>query len=270
MVKLNPTGTTLLYATYIGGRGDDRAAGIAVDSQGQAYVTGSTASSNFPLASPVRSSLLGSRNAFVLKLNATGNTLLYSTYLGGSSYDLGTAIAVDGSGNAYTCGDTQSANFPVHNAVQPSLGGGSDAFVTKLSPSGSIVFSTFLGGGGNDHAGGIAVDSTGIYVAGGTFSANFPVLNALQASLAGGEDAFVSKLTAKGSALIYSTYLGGSGGSQSNPELANAIAVDANGSAYVAGATPSANFPVTTGVLRTTFNGTQDAFTVKLSAMVPP
>ena len=111
--KLNAAGNTLLYATYIGGRGDDRAAGIAVDSSGQIYIAGSTASTNFPLASPIRLALGGTRDAFAVKLNAIGNLLVYSTYLGGSGYDAATAIAVDTAGNAYIAGDTQSTDFPL-------------------------------------------------------------------------------------------------------------------------------------------------------------
>ena len=174
IVKLNPAGNALLYATYIGGKGDDRAAAIAVDGSGQAYVTGSTASLNFPLVSPVRATRGGAKTAFALKLNAAGNTLLYSTYLGGTNYEVGTAIAVDATGNAYIAGDTQSTNFPVVGAFQAAFGGGTDAFVTKLNSSGAYVYSTFLGGAAVEHAGGIAVDAAGnAYLAGGTYSTNF-------------------------------------------------------------------------------------------------
>ncbi len=267
VVKMNPAGTALMYATYIGGRGDDRGAGIAVDSSGQAYVTGSTSSDNFPLASPIRSTLTGGRAAFALKLNAAGSALLYSTYLGGSNYDLGNAIAVDGSGNAYIAGDTLSVDFPVVNAFQRVSAGNMDAFITKFNPTGGIILSTFLGGAGNDHAGGIAVDASGnIYVAGGTSSLNFPVLNAIQNQNAGGQDAFATKLSASGSTLLYSTYLGGAGGSPAAPEEGNSIVVDSGGNAYVAGVTNSVNFPVTAGALRTTYNGLQDAFAVKINA----
>ena len=262
IVKLNPTGTALLYATYIGGSGDDRAAAIAVNSSGQAYVTGSTASPNFPLLLPLRTTLGGAKTAFVLKLSATGNQLLYSTYLGGTNYEVGTAIAVDASGNAYIAGDTQSLDFPVMGGVQAALGGGMDAFVTKLTAAGALSYSTYLGGTANEHSGGIAVDTSGAaYVAGGTFSTNFPLAAAIQTTNHGGQDAFLSKLSATGAALSYSTYLGGSGAT----EQANGIAVDSTGNAYVAGTTVSADFPVTLGVLQTQFRGVSDAFVTKVN-----
>ena len=268
IAKLNAAGTALVYATYIGGRSDDRAAGIAVDSSGQAYVIGSTGSTNFPLVAQIRSSLGGAgRNAFALKVNAVGSALLYSTYLGGSTYDLGTAIAVDGSGNAYLAGDTQSADFPVLNAAQNRLGGAMDSFVTKLTSSGSLAFSTFLGGAANEHTGGVAVDSAGsVYVTGGTFSANFPILGAIQSVNRGSQDAFVTKISATGSSFVYSTYLGGNGGALGTPEQGNGIAVDTGGNAYIAGVTNSTNFPVTSGAVQTSFDGVQDAFVSKINA----
>ncbi|MDP8990936.1 MAG: SBBP repeat-containing protein, partial [Acidobacteriota bacterium] len=264
IVKLNPTGTALLYATYIGGSGDDRAAAIAVDASGQAYVTGATASPNFPLLLPLRTTLGGSKTAFVLKLSATGNQLLYSTYLGGTNYDLGTAIAVDAAGSAYVAGDTLSTNFPVLGGIQAVSGGGTDVFVSKLTAAGALSYSTYLGGAANEHAGGIAVDASGAaYVAGGTTSTNFPVSGAIQATNHGAQDAFVTKLSASGGALAYSTYLGGTGAIGS--EQANGIAVDASGSAYVAGVTNSVDFPVTAGVLQSQFRGVSDAFVAKFN-----
>ena len=264
IVKLNPSGTALLYATYIGGSGDDRAAAIAVNTSGQAYVTGSTASTNFPLLLPVRTTLGGAKTAFVLKLNATGNQLLYSTYLGGNNYDLGTAIAVDAAGGAYVAGDTLSTNFPVLGGFQAASGGGTDVFVSKLTPAGALSYSTYLGGAANEHAGGIAVDASGAaYVAGGTTSTNFPLAGAIQATNHGAQDAFVTKLSANGAALSYSTYLGGSGAIAS--EQGNGIAVDASGNAYVAGVTNSTDFPVTAGVLQTQFKGVSDAFAAKIN-----
>jgi hypothetical protein len=265
--KLNAAGNTLLYATYIGGRGDDRAAGIAVDSAGQIYLAGSTASTNFPLVSSIRPALGGTRDAFAVKLNAIGNLMVYSTYLGGSGFDAATAIAVDAAGNAYIAGDTQSTDFPLSNPVQSVFGGKTDAFVTRLTPAGAISFSTYLGGNNDEHVGGVAVDASGgIYLAGGTLSANFPVAAALQAANGGSQDAFVTKISTSPAQLVYSTYLGGTGGQIGTPEQANAIAVDSAGSAYVAGVTNSANFPVTAGAFQTTFNGVQDAFVTKLNA----
>ena len=265
--KLNAIGNTLLYATYIGGRGDDRAAGIAVDSSGQIYIAGSTASTDFPLVSSVRPALGGSRDAFAVKLNSIGNLMVYSSYLGGSGFDAATAIAVDAAGNAYIAGDTQSTDFPLLNPVQSAFGGATDVFVTRLTPAGAISFSTYLGGNNDEHAGGVAVDSSGgIYIAGGTLSANFPLAAPLQATDGGSQDAFVTKLSTSPAALVYSTYLGGSGGQVGSPEQANAIAVDSAGSAYIAGVTSSANFPVTAGAFQTALNGVQDAFVTKLNA----
>jgi hypothetical protein len=265
VAKFNPTGTALIYATYIGGAGDDRGAAIAVDSSGEAFVTGSTASANFPLAAAIRATLGGAKTAFVLKLNAVGNTLLFSTYFGGTNWETGDAIALDGAGNVYVAGDTQSADFPVLAAVQSTIGGGMDAFVTQLTSSGQLAFSTFLGGAGNEHAGGIAVDgSDNVYVAGGTYSTNFPLVAPIQGVNGGGQDAFVTKFAARGSAILYSTYLGGNGTGSS--EQANAVAADGSSNAYVTGVTNSSNFPVTSGAYQTAFNGVQDAFVTKIDA----
>ena len=268
VAKLSAAGTSLIYATYLGGNGDDRAWGIAVDSSGNAYVTGSTASTNFPLVSSLRPNLGGSRDAFVVKLSPSGSALTYSTLLGGANNDWGYAIAVDISGNAYIAGDTLSTDFPVTAGAAQTVGGGMmDAFVTKLSPAGAMVFSTFLGGALNDHAAGVAVDSSGnVYVAGGTFSTNFPAVTPIQAANAGGQDAFVTKIKSTGASIVYSTYLGGGAGSAGTPEQANGIAVDAGGNAYVAGVTTSTNFPVTGGALQPANNGGADAFVAKISA----
>jgi len=257
-----------VYATYIGGAGDDRAAAIAVDTAGNAYVTGSTMSSNFPMAAAAFATFGGGRDAFVLKLSASGNALLYSTYLGGTNTDLGTGIAVDSSGNMYISGDTYSANFPVAGALQSTFGGQTDAFVTKLNASGTVAFSTFLGGSSVEHAGGIAIDSgLNIYVAGGTLSTNYPVVHPIQSANAGGQNAFVTKINPSGTIILYSTYLGGSGASGGGITLqqANGVAVDSNGNAYVAGVTNSANFPVTPGAFQTVYNGATDAFVAKIN-----
>ena len=265
---MNPTGNSLIYATYIGGSSDDRAAGIAIDGSGQAYIAGSTASGDFPLQAEVRSAFVGGKEAFALKLNAAGSALVYSTYLGGSNWEQATAIAVDSTGNALVAGDTKSADFITANAFQGSIGGLTDAFLARLTSSGSLALSSFLGGYFDEHAGGVAVDSAGdAYLAGGTLSSNFPVAAPIQGASGGGMDAFVAKVQTSGTpALVYSTYLGGGAGTLSAQEQANAIAVDTSGNAFVTGVTSSADFPVSSGALQPVFNGFQDAFVTMINA----
>jgi hypothetical protein len=268
VTKLNPTGSAFVYSTYLGGSRGDLGNGIAADASGNAYVTGSTSSTDFPTANALQATQGGVTDAFVSKLNSTGSALIYSTYLGGNSFEDGNAICVDGSGNAYVAGDTRSANFPTVNPIQAAFGGGSntgDAFVSKINSSGSaLVYSTYLGGSGDDKATGIAVDSSGnAYVAGVTNSTNFPTSNPIQAASGGGNDAFVAKINAGGSALAYSTYLGGSGNDQGA-----GIAVDGSGNAYVTGFTNSTNFP-TAGPIQSSFGGgTFDAFVARIGSSV--
>ena len=268
VAKLNPAGSALVYSTYLGGSGDDYGYGIAVDSSGSAYVTGYTTSTNFPTASPFQATHGVSANnwdAFVTKLNAAGSALVYSTYLGGQCDDRALGIAVDTSGSAYVTGETGnclSNNFPTAAPLQPAWGGGMDAFVAKLNAAGSaLVYSTYLGGSGYDQGIGIAVDSSGnAYVMGFTSSTNFPTASPLQATYGGGYDAFVSKLNAAGSGLVYSTYVGGS-----REDWVQGIAVDSSGNAYVTGYTYSTNFP-TASPLQATNGGGNDAFVTKLDA----
>ncbi len=260
VTKLNPAGTALVYSTYLGsGSGYNFGRGIAVDAAGNAYMTGETRSSAFPTTpgafQPANAGLYS--NAFVTKLNPTGSALVYSTYLGGSTYDNGTGIAVDADGNAYVTGNAGSTNFPTTlGAFQLSFGGGGDAFVTKLDPTGStLVYSTYLGGSGQEYSGGIVVDAGGnAYVTGTTHSANFPTTAGAFQTTFGGGGPYVTKLDPTGSALVYSTYLGNSAG-------ASAIAVDANGNAYVTGGTYSTNFPTTAGAFQTTYAGGYDVYT---------
>ena len=262
VTKLNAAGTALVYSTYLGGSGSDQAFGITVDTAGNAYVAGSTASSNFPTANAVQGANAGATDAFLTKINAAGNALVYSTYLGGSGFDRANGVAVDNAANAYVAGETTSTNFPTLNAIQGSNGGASDAFATKVNAAGTaLVYSTYLGGSLDDAAAAIDVDAAAsAYVAGRTQSTNFPVANALQAANAGATDAFATKLNAAGTALVYSTYLGGSG-----VDVASAIAADAAGNAYLAGATGSTNFP-TANALQAANAGGNDAFETKLNA----
>jgi hypothetical protein len=235
----------LAYSTYLGGTGGDSGSGIGVDAAGDAYVTGSTFSANFPTLNPIQATLTGFMNVFVTKFTPAGNALIYSTYLGGNATDQATGIAVDPAGDAYVTGYTNSTNFPVLNPIQPGLAGGNDAFVLKLDPSGSaLLYSTYLGGSQFDGAQAIALDGAGdAYIAGSTGSADFPLKNALKGTLTAVYNAFVSVLNPSGNALLYSTYLGGSG-STSSGDIAYGIAVDGGGNAYVTGSTFSRDFPL--------------------------
>ena len=249
VAELDTLGQTLVYSTFLGGSGLDEAQGVAVDASGNAYVTGFTQSSNFPIsAGAFQSSLAGSQNAFITKLNSSGEAVTYSTYLGGSSADTAQAIQVDTASppNMYVTGYTFSSNFPTASAVQKTIGGAADAFVAELNGAGSaLTFSTFLGGTGNDEAFGLALDSSkNIYVTGSTVSSNFPVTSGvLQSSLKGAEDAFVAKYSAGGAALAYATYLGGTGIDQGT-----AIAVTPAGIVFVTGLTESSDFPTANAI----------------------
>jgi Beta-propeller repeat len=257
-----PNGGTLKYCTYIGGSGDDRAFGLAIDTVSNVYITGWTQSTNFPLVGALQPHLKGTRNAFVAKLSAAGNALLYSTYLGGSGLDSGNAIAVDSTNSAVIVGDSTSSNLPVTaGAFQSRLGGVQDAFVAKLTPQGSsLTFLTYLGGNATEHGTCINVVAAGaIFVGGSTWSNNLPVLAAIQPKSGGGQDGFYAKFTSAGVAKFVS-YLGGTGGTVGAPEQVNAIYVSTLGYLLLAGTTSSANFPVTPGALQTTFGGENDGF----------
>ncbi len=248
----------LAYCTYIGGSGDDRVTGVAVDAAGEAIVVGATTSTDLPVVSALEGSLRGSKDAFVAKLNSAGSALSFSTYLGGSGADDAAAVALDGAGNIYVTGDTSSTDFPVVGAFQPHLAGQQNCYVTKLNSAGrAMVYSTFLGGSNSDTAAAIAVDSSGnAYIAGSTLSSNFPVQAAILSANPGQQSGFVAKLNSIGSALIYSTYLGGSGGTTITPEAATGIAVDNTGAAYVTGVTSSTNFPVVNAYQGSSSGGT--------------
>jgi hypothetical protein len=269
VAKLLFDGSLLLYATYLGGDKGDYGMGIAVNAAGEAFVTGMTASPNFPVtpgAFKTTYSSGGYTDAFVVRIAPSGASLIYSTYLGGDGfvYEAGQAIAADSAGNAYVTGTTCDPNFPVTpGAFQSVPDSNWDAFVTKVAPDGSaLLYSSYLGGDGDDTGYGIAVDSSGrAYVTGVTSSANFPVTpGAFQPARAGGSDAFIARISSAGTTLLDGTYLGGSSG-----EFGYGICVDAVGNVYVAGATPSTNFPTTPGAFRPAFcGGVWDGFVTKL------
>lgn len=263
VVKLTPSGSGFVYATYLGGDDADTGSSIFADANGNAYVTGTTASANFPTSRPFQNSLKAF-DAFLAKLSPDGSSLVYSTFFGGNGFESGTGVAVDTTGNAYICGTTiGSPDLPTKNAFQTSAGGGNcklgestlpcpDAFVAKFSSAGNTLeYSTFLGGNRFDTGAGIAIDANGrAVITGSTSSSNFPTRNAAQASFGGTcdepdtcFDAYVTKLSADGSSLIFSTYLGGK--AETNPiDVSNGVATDAAGNTFVTGTTFSTDFPL--------------------------
>jgi Beta-propeller repeat len=271
VTKFNAAGSALVYSTFLGG---GFSSGIAVDSAGNAYVTGSTSATDFPTKHPLQATYAGGTtnggaygaDAFVTELNGTGSKLVYSTYLGGSGQDYANGIAVDGSGDAYVTGTSSSTNFSTTpGSLQPVLPqGGPQAFVAALNPTGSaLIYSTFLGGPAGTFGNGIAVDgSNDAYVTGVSYR-NFPTTPG--AFLTGSEGgAFVAKLNATGSALVYAAQLSGSG--SASPDKGYRIAVDGSGDAYVMGLTSSSNFPTTPGGYQRTFaSGSDSAFVTELN-----
>lgn len=263
--KLNPAASALVYLTYFGGSDIELARGIAVDPAGNAYVTGRTQSVNFPTTtSAPQKTLRGNADAFVTKLNAAGSALVYSTYLGGNEHEEGSGIAVDAYGYAYVTGTTSSTNFPTTaGAFQTAAIGKQDAFVTELVPAGSSYFySTYLGGSDADFGQEIAIDGAyNAYVTGYSYSTNFPATpGAFRTSNSGQQDAFVTKFTATGNAVYYSTYVGGGAN-----DLAQSIAVGSTGKAYVTGVTSSTNFPTTANAFKLALGGDEDAFVIEVN-----
>ncbi len=281
--KFSPDGTQLLYSTYFGGGGGNNAAtSVAVDSAGDAYFTGFTTSSQFPVSSSALQMNYGGSggqtlptlttgDAFVVKLGPTGQKI-YATYLGGPKDDVGVGIAIDSKGDAYIGGATLSPSFPTVNAFQSSYHGaggdqysvGGDGFITELDPTGStILFSSFIGGSKDDRVLGVTLDSSGnIYLAGHTLSSDFPTAGTqAQAGYAGDNsgtvrtgDAFVAEINAS-HALIFSTYLGGSAS-----EYSGGVAVDGTGGIIIAGGTTSTDFPASSSAYQTKYSGTDPFF----------
>jgi len=266
VAKVNVTGSGLVYAGYIGGTGDDEGYGIAVDGAGNAYITGYTDSeASFPVTGGPDLTYNGGGDAFVAKVNMTGSSLVYAGYIGGNDADTGYGIAVDGAGNAYVTGytDSMTDTFPVTVGPGLTFNGGYDAFVAKVNVTGSgLVYAGYIGGTGDDYGEGIAVDGAGnAYITGYTDSeASFPVTGGPDLTYNGGGDAFVTKVNANGSRLVYAGYIGGD-----DADMGYGIAVDGAGNAYITGYTDStkATFPVVGGP-DLTDNGGYDAFVAKV------
>jgi hypothetical protein len=276
VTRINAAGSALVYSTYMGGAGDETGVGIVVDSSGNAYVAGNTSSADFPTTPGAYDrtcgtdgSCDGNRDAFVAKVNPAGTSLIYSTYFGGVGLE-GSVIAIDGAGNAYMTGPTTSPDLPTTaGAFDTTANGGYDAYAAKLNPAGTaLVYSTYLGGVGDDWGNSIAVDAQGhAYLTGPTSSSDFPAVAAFDAVLSGSEDGFVAKLNPAGSALLYSTFLGGSGA-----DTGLSVVLGGVGTVYVTGDTTSSNFPTTSGVFDATCGtdgtcngGLRDAFVVRIS-----
>ncbi|MFX0061786.1 MAG: SBBP repeat-containing protein [Candidatus Hermodarchaeota archaeon] len=265
--KFNADGTSLIWSTFLGGSGDEEVYGITLDSANNVYVTGVTLSVDFPTTPGAYNETdNGGADVFVCKLSADGTSLVYSTFLGGSTGDSGNSLAVDSAGNTYVTGITTDAatDFPTTpGAYDETHNGAEDVFVCKLSTDGSsLLYSTFLGGSDYDEGYGLALDSAGnAYVTGTTGSADFPTTpGAYNETDNGGLDVFVCKLSTDGSALVYSTFLGGSGN-----DRGYVLALDNTGNAYVTGETQSTDFPTTPGAINETYNGNDEVFVCKLS-----
>jgi hypothetical protein len=283
LAKIGPGGSPLIYSTYLGGTNTDEATGVAVDGANCAYVTGFTDSTNFPTTNAFQTALIstniiGGNNAFVAKFSPSGSNLVYSTFLGGTNNDQAFGIAVDSETNVYVTGGTTSPDFTntavnvtnLFNELTNNQNGlilTTNAFLVKLNPNGSILYSAVFGGFAEDTGYGVVVSAGEAYVVGTTSSTNFPTLNAaglLAATNSGNDDVFVTAFNTNGTALLYSVYLGGA-----NNDFGYGIALDPAGDAYIVGQTLSANFP-TNNARQATLNGPSDAFLAKILSNLSP
>jgi len=267
LVKFNPDASAIVYSTYLGGQtGDDDAVAIVVDSLNGPYIAGNTNSSDFPVKNAVGATPGGNGDVFLIKLNAAGSNVVFSTYLGGGALDTLRGMALDVNGNIYLTGVTASSNFRIANAVQPTYGGGpNDGFLTKFTNDGSVVtFSTYIGGSGDDGAGGVIADPSGnSYVVGYTTSNDFPLFQPIQIQKGAGRDVFLTKFNSTGTVRAYSTYLGGGG-----DDAGTGIALDPSGNVYLTGTTTSLNFPTVSPTVlpvQSTNGGGIDGFVSKVN-----
>lgn len=261
--KLSATGQNLLFSTYLGGSNYDAVNSLTIDDQHNVYVTGETRSSDFPLVNPLQNARSGISDALVSKISADGQTLVYSTFLGGNTSETAYNLAVLNNGAVVVTGITASNDFPIVNPLQNTHHGNNDMFVSQLNTLGnSLVYSTYLGGSDTDAGMDVVVDDEGnIYLTGTTYSMDFPVVNAVQPTSGGYQDTVVAKLNAAGSALVFSTYVGGE-----SSEFVSSVAVDEANNVYVAGETWSTAFPTTPGAWQENYAGGGDGFVTKILA----
>ena len=265
IVKLNAAGSAAVYATLLGGSGNDQAQSIALDPAGNVCVAGYTNSTDLPVVAAVQPSPGGESDALIACLNAAGTAWITVSYLGGSGLDQAYALVIDGTGNLYVAGTTFSQDFPTTpSAFQPAPAGGYDAFLAKLGPgASSVVYATLLGGSGSDAATALALGGAGdVWLSGYTASFDFPVVGAWQSSNHGNIDGFVAHLSAHGTVLLASSYLGGS-----QEDQVWGVALNSAGLVMVTGSTGSTDFPVARGAIQSTNTGGYDAF---LAQIDPP
>lgn len=266
VTKLSSSGSYLIFSTYLGGSENEEGYGVAVDSTFNAYITGYTMSTGFPIKNAYQSMICGGvgSDAFVTKFASSGSTLEYSTFLGGNQPEGGEGITLGSDNMVIVVGVTSSTEFPIQNAYQPTLGGSDDAFITKLSSSGSeLLYSTYLGGSYNDHGRGIIIDQANcVYLTGNTISTDFPTFNSYQSTIAGREDIFISKISSSGSCVLYSSYIGGE-----QDEWGMDIVINPSSNlVYITGKTKSSNFPIKNAYQSYYGGGGNDVFMSSLSS----
>ncbi|MFW9923672.1 MAG: SBBP repeat-containing protein [Candidatus Thorarchaeota archaeon] len=253
----NAVGIDLSFSTYYGGSNNDGLIDMVIDSEDNIIIIGYTSSTNFPVVNAFQENSEGSDDSFVVKLDPSGQNILFASYLGGNGNDLAVKVTIDSSDNIYVTGITYSTNFPVSNAIQGTKNGVSDGFITKINPTGEVLYSTFLGGSGNDFAYGMDVDSEDhLIVSGHTASNDFiTTTDAFDSSFGGGEDCFITILSADGQTVEYSSYLGGSA-----VDMGICGLVNQNNEIVIAGLTYSTNFNTTVDAYQSSNAGSEDVF----------
>ena len=265
ILKLNSTGTGLVFSTYIGGTGDDGMYDIQIDGDNNIYAAGYTAATDWPTVNPCQSTIGGGIDTVIVKMRKDGELLMFSTYLGGSENDLPNDLTIDGKNRIVVIGRTDSTDFPVVNAIDSSYGGNQDAFLTRInSTDGSIDFSTFFGDTAYDNGQGCETDSAGnIYILGYTFSASFPVANAFDSTFNGDDDLFISKIAENGTSVYFSTFIGGT---NEDYVLSRCIDLDQFNNIYVVAETKSTDIPTVDPFDDTHNGGLDDIYLLKMSA----